>query len=118
MRTSEILNKAADLIEERGWGQGSETWNNHNGAGLCLEGGILAATGMKLTDDFEACPAYRAVWAHLENDDRWGAYRGSLYNWNDAPGRTAEEVIEVLRATALIEAAKEDQSVAEKVSAQ
>ena len=113
--TSEVLNKAADLIEQRGWGVGPEAWGT--GSKLCLEGGILAA--MDMTDDYltgaaepwnalRTCPAYRAVkdylvsTADLEPDD-------SLWVFNDASA--AERVIGVLRTTALIEAARERESV-------
>ena len=112
MKTSEILNRAADLIEEHGWGQGGATWKDV-GAGLCLEGGIVAAMGVDMSrrmappEGFEKCSAYRAVWDFLQDDDRWGFFRNHLYNWNDERTRTAEEVIEVLRAAAVIEASRE-----------
>lgn len=129
MRTSEILNKAADLIEERGWGQGSGTWSGNGG--LCLEGAIGAAMGRKVNqfgdpDGIEpdelnfSCPAGLAVRSYLEMElDEEEAYRRNdltpcsertgywLCHWNDRSTRTAEEVIEVLRATALIEQTRE-----------
>ncbi|HJR88945.1 MAG TPA: hypothetical protein VJ782_02165, partial [Aeromicrobium sp.] len=53
--------------------------------------------------------AKRAVEAYLNLADIPVAHGGRyLWNWNDQPGRTASEVVEVLRATAIIEAAKED----------
>lgn len=123
MRTSEILNRAADLIEERGWGTGSDTWyfgnDNHP---LCIEGGMMAALGLKFghaaegeagaTDQLYACPAYKAVHEYLNLRPSQ-----SLYQWNDswdvvdgstANRRTKEEVIATLRTVAVIEAAKED----------
>lgn len=120
MNTSEVLYRAADLIEERGWGQGADTWADH-GQGLCLEGGILAASGADLgfTDpEFLGCPAYRSVLRYLE--DRFAfefsrvQYAGDprLWDWNDEKGRTAAEVIEVLRAAAVIEAARESENAA------
>lgn len=116
MKTSEVLNKAADLIEERGWGQGPRTWTTE-GAELCLEGAIAAAMGKNANrsprfengiwpEDIQTCPAGAAVRDHLE----WThAY---LCMWNDKTERTADEVIEVLRACAVIEAAREEQDAA------
>ncbi len=47
------------------------------------------------------------------------AYLGGVepFMWNDTDSRTEEEVIEVLRATALVESAREDADVAEPVGA-
>ena len=111
MKVSETLNKAADLIEERGWAQGSAGWAESE-SGLCLEGGIQAATGMLSHTGITECSAYRAVWNHLRTDSRWGFFRTNLFDWNDVGGRTANEVIEVLRACALIESAREEQDEA------
>jgi hypothetical protein len=117
LKTSEILNTAADLIEKNGWvGPGHSEDSNWGLGGenlsMCLEGGILAATGFDMTkteseaiesDEFErliACPAYVAVQNYLNLDYE-------IWQWNDTEGRTMEEVIEVLRATAVIEQARE-----------
>jgi hypothetical protein len=104
MKTSEVLDLAADLIEERGWVQGTG-WEG-SGA-LCLEGGIAAAAGtqrwsngMVNTVALHQCPAYIAVAEHLNRD-------AVLWQWNDAEGRTAEEVITVLRAASAVASAKE-----------
>jgi hypothetical protein len=116
METSQILNRAADLIEERGWTRGVFGWDDEEG-GLCLEGGILAALGLtsghRHREEFLSCPAYRAVQnylglvrAELPHDDALNR----LWFWNDYNGNK-EQVIEVLRAAALIELAKENQSV-------
>lgn len=109
MRTSEVLNKAADLIEEHGWikGQGWPGEPYHTGK-LCLEGGLLAAMGMvyqdiaddERHDEFRACPAYQAVREYTGHDG------SSLWTWNDGR-QSAIEVIEVLRGAALVEAARE-----------
>lgn len=116
--TSETLNLAADLIQQRGWTFG-DGWPFHNqpSSSLCLEGGIMAAVGMTVGDpldvhgtvlrDVEHCPAYVAVRNYLDLD---GLTR--LYRWNDKRDRTESEVIEVLRAAAAIEQAREDQDAA------
>jgi hypothetical protein len=105
MKTSEVLDLAADMIEKRGWVQGTEGWGGVS-APLCLEGGILAALGhpafVGITHkEMWACPAYRAVQDYLE-------YDRELWWWNDTYGRTKEEVIEVLRAAAAVERTKEE----------
>ena len=109
MKTSEVLNRAADLIEERGWTQG-EGWPDAEDdvTGLCLEGGIMAAAGFGFNDytKFVRCPAYLAVENYLAHETRFP------FTWNDRDGRTAAEVIEVLRACAVIEQAREEQDAA------
>lgn len=106
--TSEILNRAADLIEERGWTSGPRGMEVDGP--LCLEGAIGAVIGAEVIgglrpfyaySDVEACPAGTAVIAYLgeQHPDQW----------NDRPGRTATEVIEVLRAVAVIEAARKEE---------
>lgn len=119
MNTSDILNKAADLIEEHGLGHGCQSMLGENG--LCLMGAIHAASFGEYSDDYGAaanCPAGRAVYNYLSlpsedvdagwiwNDAKWGYETGT--GWRvDRP----EEVIEVLRATAVIEAARESAPV-------
>lgn len=111
MNTSDVLNRAADLIEERRWEKG-DGWPSESrerrGAPLCLEGGIAAAMGLVFPenvagpayDGFRTCPAYAAVRSYL-------GWEETLWRWNDKSARTAAEVIETLRACAVIEAAKE-----------
>jgi hypothetical protein len=110
--TSEILNRAADLIEERGWAgrevDAHEAWGEYGGP-MCIEGGIMAAAGLRYNWEAPDCPAYKAVLHYLQGDNRWGMFRDRLYSWNDVSTRTADEVIEVLRAVAVIEAAREDE---------
>lgn len=133
MLTSEVLDRAADEIERRGWVQGSG-WNLDSGGPTCLEGAI--ATVLEWDRDMpmsfgalSACPAGQAVRAYLDMNPKIGEARewctGSgaatacapLFYWNDTPGRTAAEVIEVLRAAAMVERTREAAAVAEAVSA-
>ena len=122
MRASEVLNTAADLIERYGWVQIDPTVANPwggNGAPMCLEGGILAAMGLEpsanglgdeANEQLVSCPAYKAVQEYLGLETK-ADITNRLYRFNDAEGRTAREVIEVLRATALLESAKENNNV-------
>lgn len=102
--TSEVLNRAADLIEERGWARGSG-WpepGRPEDAPLCLEGAIQAAMGVTFGFGFQ-CPAYEAVATYLQmRPSTMG-----LFIWNDQRAGSADRVIATLRAAALIEAAKE-----------
>jgi hypothetical protein len=89
MKTSDVLNKAADLIEERGWLQGIHGLGTDRG--LCMEGGILAALGRSRDDcAFRGsqyggrCPVYNAVMEHLGRADYT---EKPLWRWNDAEER-------------------------------
>jgi hypothetical protein len=83
--TSKILLRAAELIAERGWAQGS-----------------LRA------DDESMCALVAIANADETGTQRYAAYGvllkllpdGRVANWNDAPERTAEEVIDTLIAAA------------------
>lgn len=130
MRTSEVLNTAADLIEQHGWAKGSGAWHfgDHEQQHYCLEGGIMAALGIVFGGDYvvggvrldalgylRTCPAYAAVEDYLlEAGELRVTEDGTpqeLWSWNDRSADTAERVIEVLRATALLEAVKENNYV-------
>ena len=102
MKTSEILAKAADLIEQRGWSQG---WYCDDAGSLCATGAILAAAGIEpearesanlwaTFDDAKWADADRA-WRVV--DDVVNAHTPA---WNDARGRTAAEVVAALRGAA------------------
>lgn len=121
--TSEVLNLAADLIEEHGWAQGSPgMYDDH--PQLCIQGAILAAMGEVQRNGHpraNECPAGVAVRDYLGIARPWCDGRGvnALWWWNDDGARTQAQVIETLRAVALIEAARENASapVAVAVSA-
>jgi len=112
MRTSEVLNTAADVLEQRGWvgydcpgNYDTWGWGENLTGPICIEGGILAALGRpsRFTSiEIERCPAGRAISDYLDRHETC-----ALWRWNDVEGRTAAEVIEVLRACAVIEAARE-----------
>ena len=110
MKTSEQLNLAADLIEE--YGEGSGTASMMGESGLCIMGALHLSVFGKLDEfgypDAARCPAGRAVWNYLDldaEDDDAG------WTWNDTVADAGDSV-RVLRAVALIEAARE-QSLSE-----
>jgi hypothetical protein len=126
MLTSEVLNKAADLIEERGWRPGGGWRGTAEKGALCLEGGIQAAMGVEVGPGYR-CPAYDAVAAYIDSAALWIWNDRLPYPWpinpdaDPAAGRrypggsrkaalllAGERVVATLRATALIEAAKEN----------
>lgn len=97
---ADILRKAADRIEERGWYHGA--WLGPDGqrcAGqaikeICLE----TAIGPPDHIGCAVCAQtlLNAVVTHLTRYLRWD----SIPMWNDAPRRTASEVIDAIRACA------------------
>lgn len=125
MSVSETLSKAADLIEAHGWVQFKE--HTYDGR-MCLRGAVALAAGVKqwrqivlaeeseswecaVTEDVSSDPGgvetfTKATRALLEHNPALGNLRpeehpvGFLEDWNDAPGRTKEEVVQMLRATA------------------
>ena len=96
MKTSEVLNKAADLLRERGWiGEGGQGWEGESDDPLCIEGAIRAAMGPEIgyyggfTTGPNNCPAGQAVRDYLELGE-WSIGKG-LFTWND------EQVVVVTR---------------------
>jgi hypothetical protein len=132
--TSVVLNRAADLIEQRGWNIG-EWYRGDDSAPLCTEGAIQAAIG---TTDFiyaGNCPAYQAVadylgqrnlfiwndrlphaWRYPEDapERKWKGFVGGSRESAMEHGRLT--VIATLRSAALIEAAKENAEAREQVA--
>lgn len=94
---AEVLRRAADILDENGWGQG---WliDPDGGSCACAVGAIQLASGMTpqeiryggLTKEL-AVRATRFFSAVLKS---------TVSAWNDEPGRTAEEVIAKLREAA------------------
>lgn len=125
--TSEVLNLAADHVRGRGWTTGLYGWASSGP--VCTEGAIFAAMGTShaaiSTHDFrETCPAYLAVMDYLDNAVPIEPTMGErvLWAWNDEYdyirgqyARTEAEVLEVLRAVALVEAAREDAAMLAEV---
>lgn len=86
---SQVLAKAADLIEPEGaWTQ--DVWRNDTRTCFCAEGAIAQAAGIE--------PAR----AGAHDSSRYletavGIGRWEVPTWNDAPGRTQAEVVAALR---------------------
>lgn len=98
MNVSEILNKAADLIEPEGaWTQGhfarradgaKTGWTEEDASCFCVSGAIkrVAPASWEAWNKFDAYCRQRGF-AHMAT-------------WNDAPERTQAEVVAALRAAA------------------
>lgn len=103
---ADVLDGAADIIERNGW------WRQYyydpgsqlpmRDCAVCARGAInLAANGKnpnRLSDVGQ--DALRALERYLGIS---GEYPHSVADWNDKPGRTAEEVIAALRGAAAAE---------------
>jgi hypothetical protein len=81
-----VLSDAADLIEEKGWTQGTF----HDEDGYCIQGAINKVTkdhkyGRRQAKK-QLCKMLCIEW---------------IPDWNDAPGRTKAHVLAAMRVTAL-----------------
>lgn len=108
LKTSEVLDLAADAIQMAGWATANtseDPWGEHVLDGpLCLEGGIMAAAGVRHRE-LRSCPAYIAVREYLApfvTD-----FDSCPWYFNDSIAETADDVIAVLRAAAAVERTKE-----------
>jgi hypothetical protein len=97
---AQLLNRAADILDERGWFQG-----NYVGATGCVC--ALGARHLAVTElDGNPTRATFATGAEFETalDRIYGALQtdstDGIADWNDAEGRTKEEVQELLRRAA------------------
>ena len=93
MTPRDVLLAAADHIEAHGWVQGK--WG-HKGEPCCAEGAIVAVLDGNGGIVFgELGPLSAAAKQMLRN-----ALGKAIPAWNDAPGRTAAEVVAALREAA------------------
>lgn len=91
---ADVLNKAADLIDERGWFQKSP-----DATSLCALKAIQHASSAGPAR-FQARAAFvRHVGAQV---GPMGSPSVAIIDWNDEPGRTQAEVTAALRETAKV----------------
>jgi hypothetical protein len=98
MTPADILEQGAELIETHGWTQQESIAKDEDNKiiGVCLHGACYVVA--KLDVDYATNirvfnQAIEAVRISLGSIDL-------PYRWNDAPGRTAEEVIEKMKQVA------------------
>lgn len=85
------LEAAADYIETHGWTQGASI----DGLGrVCASGAINRGGECKAV-------VHNALREYLIESDAIGYYTGSIMTWNDAPGRTQQDVTDGLRKAAI-----------------
>lgn len=98
MEPAEILAKAADVIETRGWHQGA--FVDIDGA-VCALGAIAVAAKLPVTWFSCASSASSGEACDVLEDwlfDHYGTF--SVTRWNDAEDRTADQVVTALREAA------------------
>lgn len=103
MNAAELITQAADLIETTGWTQGYEFIgpfaNDERAVCFCAHGALSVA------DKFSYSQAYYDATCALDERTEDAPYTGSksdhaFVRFNDTPGRTKEEVLALMRATA------------------
>lgn len=88
--TAQVLDQAADLLEQRGWIQG----RMYADEGLCAVGAIFS-TARDLDVYRHAIVAFAT---EIGFEYPWGVGRPCpISAWNDRDGRTKEEVVDHLR---------------------
>ena len=97
-----LLLRAAEVIEERGWTQGSYCDGD---GGVCAMGAISVGAGYppESIDGLANYVSGKAVMKLIKVIDPQGKFVdriGSIPDWNDTRGRTKEEVIAALRTAA------------------
>ena len=102
MNVAETLDRACGVIEMLGWRQG----NDVGGTTVCAHQAINRAC--RATESHEYAFAMAAVGRALAVD--WNYKNGwdasIIWEWNDTPGRTKEEVLAMFRAVAATERAR------------
>jgi hypothetical protein len=86
----QILLDAADLIEEKGWIQGTFY---KRGEGYCIFGALTKVASKHDNSQSHLRAAQHQLQRHKS--------RRSIMRWNDADGRSKEEVLTALRTVAL-----------------
>jgi hypothetical protein len=102
-QTAADLRAAADVLRRDGWTQGAY----HCEGSHCAVGAIEMSTGVWVKGQYRnyaeprVTEAWRALMKHLGHDEP-----NAIFAFNDAPGRTADEVIAALEAAAQAAEAK------------
>jgi hypothetical protein len=101
--TADVLRKAADVIDQRGWCQGSFVPPNSDPltAPVCAEAAISVAGGvLPFGRGFASAGVDAAIAARAARRVFRHRVQRPISDWNDEPERTAEQVTAELRACA------------------
>lgn len=93
VEVARILRDAAVYLRAHGWTQGGY---GNDGGERCISGALQSVCGLSL-HEYESGPD-TILHSALGFSD---AFSADLFNWNDALGRTVEEVLDRLESTAL-----------------
>lgn len=93
----DVLRDAANLLECEGWGQGDLESQSDGRTYYCSVGAIQKVAGVVNDRAYSLSPAGFTALAKMES---WLGEGRSFISWNDAPGRTAAEVIAAFRTVA------------------
>lgn len=94
MSSEDDLERVAQVIERLGWWQGCHFKDKVYNSPCCLAGAADYLAHTKIPEDwYRSTREYHRIRRVLEN------HLGGIdpVVWNDAPGRTVEEVLEMLR---------------------
>lgn len=90
----EILLKAADILEEKGWIQGSLGFDSK---GYCAFGAMLTACS---AGNFGLDKATEKMSNALNNNSTLHFHDSAIFQWNDGTGQTKENVVSKMREVA------------------
>lgn len=123
---SDVLLKAADLIEQKGHTKNARKTRN----GFCFLGALEEVQGTGLATGlvdtlltYQASEAVAKMLGLSARNNFWLTgreptfrdYRGSMAIWNNAPERTAQEVIDIMRKAARQQLQAEVKEIADAV---
>lgn len=101
-----VVRKAAKILEDREWGQGTDLRNSNGVYQLCTRGAInfaiLGVTQMhaaRMLTRKKQSNLVELAWDSVTAFSNWlreNGYGRDTVSWNDAKGRTKEEVIAYL----------------------
>jgi len=106
IRASDYADALADVLEERGWTQ--HAYEAEDGA-VCLRGAVEYAWAKlgELPGNYECLGLDRCLAEHLVGGSpAFPTVEQAI--WNDAPGRTVQQVLDRLRAIAKDERRREE----------
>lgn len=96
----QLLLKAADIIEQKGWCRNDYTSRGRH----CMLGALMRADGkdgtMRNIPSRTMDAAMRRVEKYLNKDNVLYPYLFSIVRWNDEYAKNSKEVIAILRKTA------------------